>query len=191
MGKLFNSSKPFILIVFGSLLFLSYLNWFLTNDIQTIIIAVFAVVIAAYYITHGVLEIVLKDKLGKAKNILEIISIVLFPIFFFIRILLVIIDIANLIGPTGWVIGILSLIGTLAFVVIYLIKVVPKTITRLFGNIFALILLLNILFDVFGNPISLGNINVVTSIAYISFDILLFTAISTKIEEEKQINGEI
>ena len=129
------------------------------------------------------------EKIGQTgKKVIDIISISLFPVFMFVFFLLQVINGANLMGPTGWVIAILSMVGCLAFAVFYIIhrcassKLVTR-LTYLFASIFALILLLNVLFEFSGNPYAIDDIVIALVIMYIVFAYMLFNSLG-KMEED-------
>ena len=99
---------------------------------------------------------------------------------FVTQFLIVVIYNANNMGPTGWVIKILSMIAALAlaafFIVFKLVNVpVIKRLTLLFAGIFALAMLLDILFDDRGFGDLLGNINMISLAIYAIFASILFS----------------
>ena len=187
MKKLGVLVKPYLSIIFGALLFLIYLN-FLQMRGTTLAIGIIAVILSAYYLVVGILGVVLGEKMGPSgRKVIDIISLSLFPVFMFVLFLLQVINNADVMGPTGWVIAILSMVGCLAFAVFYIIhrcassKVVTR-LTYLFASIFALILLLNVLFDLTGAPYAIDNIVIVLVILYIVFAYMLFNSLG-KMEE--------
>ena len=173
--------RPNILIIFGALLILYYMNW-LQGGGAMLALGIVAVVMAAYYVAIGVLGIVIGDKLPK--KVFDIISASLYPLFMFVYFLITLINlagIANYMGPTAWVIAILSLIGSLGLAVLYpLAKLTnDKLLTKLsflFAPIFALILLLNIVFDSQGNSNVLGMIDMILLAIYLVYCFYLFSA---------------
>ena len=182
MKKLSDLLKPNVLIFFGALLLLYYLN-FLSYRGAGLAICIFAVVLAAWYLTVGILGVVLGDKFSPTlKKIFEMISVSLFCVFMFVYILLIVINAHRGMGPTAWVIDILSMAAALALAAIYSVsKFVDKPIvTRLaflFAAIFTLALLLNILFNVDGSSISLGNVDVLSVVIYAFFTFYLFSSL--------------
>ena len=190
MKKISELIRPFVCVIFGALLLLFYLNWLSGQGVQ-LGIGITAVAMAAYYLTVGVLGIALGDKLsGGARRILDIISISLFPLFMFVYFLVVTINAAQAMGPTGWVIAILSMIGALTFSIVYIVAslINVKWLTRLcmlFGSVFVLVLLTNVLFDVVGNPIVLGNINIIGLVIYLVYTYMLINALFANKPEEK------
>ena len=182
MKKLHEFLKPFLSIILGALLLLFYMNWLTGQDAQ-LAIGIIAIVMAAYYLTVGILGVVLGDKLGGAKKIFDIISICFFPTFMFVYFLVVAINGAEAIGPTGWVILILSMVASLALVVVFIIASfvkapVFKRFAILFAATFVLALLLNLLFDLAGNPIVLGNFNIIAFVIYFIYTNMLLSSLS-------------
>ena len=194
MKKLTDFLKPNILIILGALLFLYYMNW-LSNRGAGLAIGIVAVICAIYYIAIGVLEIIVGNKFSpQLKKIFELISVSLFAIFMFLFFLLSAVQgakIENYMGPTAWIIAILSMVASLALVAIYAIsKFVEKPImvrfAMFFSAIFALALLLNILFNGRGNPVVLGNIDVILTVIYVAFSFYLFNSFHKEEVQEKE-----
>lgn len=194
MKKLTDFLKPNILIILGALLFLYYMNW-LSNQGAGLAIGIVAVICAIYYIAIGVLEIIVGNKFSpQLKKIFELISVSLFAIFMFLFFLLSAVQgakIENYMGPTAWIIAILSMVASLALVAIYAIsKFVEKPImvrfAMLFSAIFALALLLNVLFNGRGNPVVLGNIDVILTVIYVAFLFYLFNSFHKEEVQEKK-----
>ena len=194
MKKLTDFLKPNILIILGALLFLYYMNW-LSNRGAGLAIGIVAVICAIYYIAIGVLEIIVGNKFSpQLKKIFELISVSLFAIFMFLFFLLSAVQgakIENYMGPTAWIIAILSMVASLALAAIYAIsKFVEKPImvrfAMFFSAIFALALLLNILFNGRGNPVVLGNIDVILTVIYVAFLFYLFNSFHKEEVQEKE-----
>ena len=194
MRKVSEFIKPYISIVFGVLLLLFYLNW-LSYEGGALAIGIIAIALSAYYVASGLLGVLLGDKLPKGlRKAFDICTIVLFPTFMFIYFLIMTVNIAENMGPAGWLIIILSMSASIAFACMFTVaKVVNnKVISRLalmFAAIFALALLLNILFDSVGNPIALGAINIIALVIYGIFTYMMFNslALSASKEEPKQV----
>ena len=195
MKKLHEIVKPYLLIIFGGLFFLLYLNLLAGQD-MVLVYGIVGVVIASYYLAVGILGIVIADKLEKAKKILDIVTISLYPVFMFTMNLLSIINNYNALAPTGWFLIIISMLVALALATFYVLaRLMPnKLINRLahlFAALFILVLLLNLLFDFVGNPYDLGDLSVVgfiLSIVYVGIMFNSFKDLSikeeTKVEEE-------
>ena len=183
MKKIGDIIKPFVSIIFGALLFLIYLNY-LSLQGSGLALGIMGVILAAYYLTIGIIGIVLGNKFDKGvKKIFDLVSIVLFPTFMFVYFLMTTINAAKagILLPTGWVIGITSMIGAIFMVVAYVLGTLLniKLVTRLaflFAAIFVLSLLLDILFSVEGLPVVLGNINVIGAVTYAVYVFMLFNS---------------
>lgn len=185
MKKVTDFLKPNILIIFGALLFLYYLNY-LQGEETTLAIGIIAVILSAYYIAVGVLGVVAGNKLSaQLKVIFEVVSVCLFAVFMFLIFLLTTINAAKIegfMGPTAWTIAVLSMIAALALAIIYPVARLTNVgvmvrLAYLFSAIFALALLLDILFTVAGNGINLGGINVILTCIYIIFTFYLFNSL--------------
>lgn len=174
MKKIYQIIRPFLLIIFGALILLCFLN-LLQAEGETLAIGIIAIVMAAYYITVGILGVVIGDKInGQVRKLLDLISLVLFPLFTFINTLLAVIQAADFLGPNGWVISIITMGGSIGMVVTYLmasfsVNSLLRRLAQLFGLIFVLVLLLDILFTFNGTPVNLGDINVPTFAIYFIF----------------------
>lgn len=182
MKKVTDFLKPNILIIFGALLFLYYLN-FLSLRGAGLAVGIVAVVLSAYYLAIGIVGLLLGDKLSPmVKKVFEVISVCLFAVFMFVYVLLQTIECAkieNWMGPTAWTIAILSMVAFLALAVIYPIaKFVNKPVllrfAYLFSAIFALALLLAVLFNSRGDSIVLGDFDVLLVAIYLIFTFYLF-----------------
>ena len=203
MKKLHFIIKHYLAIVFGALLLLIYLNWLAANG-AALALGIVAIVLSAYYLVTGILGVVLGDKLpAKAKKILNLLAIDLFPAFMFTYFLLRVINTNQQMGPTAWTISILSMVGSIALVVVFSINAFTDNkllarLTYLFGLIFVLVLLLEILFDANGNPVVLGNISVAYLILFVFYCSLLSSSFAkdeeaveeTPIEEPKSLEEE-
>ena len=189
MKKLRSVLAPFFAIIFGALLLLYYLN-FLQYQNTTLAVGIIAVVFACFYLAYGVLSVVLGSKLPqRLKDYLGLASVVLFPLFIFLEVLLALVsygqnEMLNLVGPTGWFIAITSMAGSLCFAILYVVAFFTKIaivdrLTYLFGFIFMLVLLLNILFGFNGNAIALGEIDVIQLVISIAFSSMLLRTITS------------
>ena len=178
MKKIQELIKPVLMIIFGALILLFYMNFINSNyPGGYIALGIIGVVFAAYYLTIGILNLLIGKKLGK---VFDILNIDLFAVLMFTQFLIITIYGADNMGPTGWVIKILSMIAALtlaAFFVIFKLVNVPvvKRLTMLFAGIFALAMLLDILFDDRGFGDILGNINMISLAIYAIFASILFS----------------
>ena len=190
MKRIGDFLKPNVLIIFGALLLLYFLNYLSLNG-AGLAIGIFAVVLSAYYLAIGIIGILAGNKFSpQLKKIFEVISVSLFGIFMFVFFLLTTINgakIDGLMGPTSWTIQILSMVAALAMVIIYILarlanKDVLMRFAFLFSTIFVLALLLNILFDISGASTVLGNVDILLVAIYAIFTFYLFNTLSNKEE---------
>ena len=199
MKKIGDFLKPNILIIFGALLLLYFLNYLSLNG-AGLAIGIIAVVLSAYYLAIGILGIFVGNKFTpQLKKIFEVISVSLFGIFMFVFFLLTTINgaqINGLMGPTAWTIEILSMVAALAMVAVYIIarfanKDVLMRFAVLFAAIFALALLLNVLFDITGNSRVLGNVDILLVAIYAIFVFYLFNTLTNKPEANEEAAKEV
>ncbi len=191
MSKIRELLTPYLAIIFGALLFLIYLNNLSQVAPEALALGIIGVILAIVYIGIGIVDVLAGDKLGKTvKTVFGVILVSSFPIFLFIETLLTTIQLAQLqaMGPTAWTIAIINMIASIAFVAIYCIaRFVPQKVLKrlafLFGAIFTLALLLDILFDITGAPTALGNIAIIMIALYVIYAVMLFKGLS-ELEEE-------
>lgn len=185
MKKVTDFLRPNILIVLGALLFLYYLNY-LSYEGSALAIGIIAVVLSAYYLAIGIVGVLLSNKLNQlVKKIFEVVSVSLFGAFMFTVTLILIINAAKIedfLGPTGWIIGILTMVASIALIGVYALarflnKEIFVRLAYLFSAIFALVLLLNVLFDISGNSIVLGSLDILLVAIYASFTFYLFNSL--------------
>ena len=198
MKKATDFLMPNILIIFGALLFLFFLNY-LSGQGATLAIGIIATIVSVYYLAIGILGLFFGDKFPK--KVIEVISVCLFAVFMFTYFLIALIQAAqidNFMGPTAWIIAILSLAGSLALAGIYpAAKFVNKKgllgLAYLFSAIFALVLILNILFTPRGNSTVLGNIDLILVAIYGVFVIYLFGTLKPagEVEEKREKVTEV
>ena len=187
MKKISEIVKPFSEIVFGALFFMLYFNYLAAQG-EALAIGIVATVISVYYLAVGILNFVAGDKLPVGlRKAFDIISIAAFPAFLFVTYLLMTIDVADFIGPAGWIIVIITLAGSITAAIICALarSIDNPVLTRLgylFASVFVLVLLANLLFNIDGTPNVLGNIVIVQLVVYILFASMLFSSFS---KEEK------
>ena len=176
--------------VFG----LNFLNYLSLNG-AGLAIGIFAVVLSVYYLVVGILGVLIGNKFSpQLKKIFEVLSVSLFGAFMFTYFLLTTINgaqINGLMGPTAWTMQILSMAAALGLVVVYTIaRLVNKDalmrFAYLFSAIFALALLLNILFDISGNSRVLGNVDILLVAIYVIFTFYLFSTLTNKAESKEE-----
>ena len=185
MKKIQVVAKPFLSIVFGALLLLTYLNW-LSLDGGALVIGVIALLMSLYYLGAGITEAVAGDKLPqKAKKVFDILNISLFSAFASIYYLLYITNLSDQMGPTGWIVVLAALLLSLALAIFSIIarlvsNPVLKRLDVLFSALFMAALVLTLLFDSVGNPIKLGSIDVISLVIYALFGMMLLESLTNK-----------
>ena len=201
MKKIKELLKPFIFIIFGALLFLFFFNYLGVGGAY-LAIGIVAIVLSVYFLVVGILSVVLGEKLGKAKGILNLVGVATFPLLMGVIFLLSLIGNAKseytYLGPNGWTIAILSIaaafaIGVMLFIAFFVRSKGLHRVTFLFGAIFVLALLLDILISE-GFAVALGQIVVLQVILYAAYTSMLFDVLSSlkenkepkKVEEPKE-----
>ena len=201
MKKIKELLKPFIFIIFGALLFLFFFNYLGVGGAY-LAIGIVAIVLSVYFLVVGILSVVLGEKLGKAKGILNLVGVATFPLLMGVIFLLSLIGNAKneytYLGPNGWTIAILSIaaafaIGVMLFIAFFVRSKGFHRVTFLFGAIFVLALLLDILISE-GFAVALGQIVVLQVILYAAYTSMLFDVLSSlkenkepkKVEEKKE-----
>ena len=187
MKKIQELLKPVLLIVFGALMFLLYLPYIQGDDAKYLVLGIFGAVFATYYVAVGVLNVTLGDKINaNAKQIFDIFNVSLFA---FLVMYNVIADVATIcqynadsITTTGWIINVFIIMAAGALIVMTIVskttnKPVLDRLTFMFAGLFGLALLLNVTFNVYGNPTALGNIVIATVALYAMFIPVMFQAI--------------
>ena len=185
MKKIQVVAKPFLSIVFGALLLLTYLNW-LSLDGGALVIGIFALLMSLYYLGAGITEAVAGDKLPlKTNKVFDIINISLFSAFASIYYLLYITNLSDQMGPTGWIVVLAALLLSLALAIFSIIarlvsNPVLKRLDVLFSALFMAALVLTLLFDSVGNPVTLGSIDVISLVIYALFGMMLLESLTNK-----------
>ena len=196
MKKFYEIVKPFLSIIFGALLFLCYFN-LLNGQGEVLAIGIIAVIFAAFYLCIGILGIVLGEKFASARKVLDPIGITLFPLFMYVYWLLTIISFAKipLNEPAGWTIAVISMVASISLATMILISTfinnaMLKRLSNLFASIFILSLLLNLTFDLAGNPETLGKISVPVFAMYVTFSAMLLSSLSAPAPEIPKAEAE-
>ena len=180
-NKVTDILKPNILIIFGALMLLFFMDY-LSAKGAALAIGIIAVICAVYYLVIGIFSIVMGDKFSASvKTLIEVISVALFCVFMFVVFLIDTIGNADFMGPTDWVVSIVSMIVALALAVVYagykfIDKAVIARFVYLFSAIFALVLLLNVLQAANG---TLGGINIYLAAIYACFIFYLFNSLKS------------
>ena len=149
-------------------------------------IGIIALLMSLYYLGAGITEAVAGEKLSpKAKKVFDIINISLFSAFASIFYLLYITNLSDRMGPTGWIVALAALLLSLALAIFSIIaRLVSNPILKrpdvLFSALFMAALVLTLLFDSVGNPITLGSIDVISLVIYALFGVMLLESLTTK-----------
>lgn len=187
MKRISEIVKPFSAIIFGVLLFLLYFN-FLQRKEAALAVGIIATIFGAFYLAVGVLNIIAGAKLSPAlRKVMDIVTISTYPLFVFIYELILIINLHELMGPAGWTIGILTLAGSICFALVYAVVAFVKVsffkkLSYLFAPVFVLVLLANLLFNPFGDAVSLGNLIVVQLV----IDVLYISMLAVSFPKEEK-----
>ena len=196
MKKIKELLKPFIFIIFGALLFLCYFNG-LGGEGAGLAISIIAIILAAYFLTVGILSVVLGEKLGKTKGLLNLSGVATVPLFLGVIELITLINLAEIdgyLGPTGWTISILTIaaafgLGGLLFVSYFVRSKGLHRVTFLFGAIFVLALLLDILLLADGSAATIGQVVILQVVLYGCYVSMLFEVLSS-LKENKPAKKE-
>ena len=182
MKKIVDMLRPFLSIIFGVLILLCYLNY-LSFQGSALAVGIIAVILSAFYICTGVIAFLLGDKIGaKVRGILDVCTISLYPLFYFVIYLISMINVASTLGPNGYVIHLVSMIVSIMFAMLYLlakllnVKELNKP-ASLFGFAFIGALVLNLVFNPYGFSNALGDIGVVELVIYACFSSMLLSAL--------------
>lgn len=182
MKKFYEKVKPFFLVILGALILLSYL-FYMQGDGAALALGIVSIVVAAFYIGYGVVVLLIGSKIpALVKKILDVVAVGFFPAFVFTGILMDTINLYQNFTPTGWIIAILGMIAALGIVVVYAVAAFVKNnilskLVSIFALTFVLALLMNVLFDVTGLPVVLGNVVIVYLAIYAVYTAILFSAI--------------
>ena len=174
MKKVLDYIKPFISIVFGALITLLFLNNLNRGDLETVK-SVFAIIVGGYFIVVGLLGLLAPQQIGERPlRLLNSIGISVYAVFFFLCIVLNVADYNAGYGVNGWVVANFALTVSMGFAVLFLLtffikNAVVERLARIFGLLFLLALLLNVLFDRLGNPMLLGGIELLKVVTHITF----------------------
>ena len=182
MKKIVDMLRPFLSIICGVLILLYYLNY-LSFQGATLAVGIIAVILSAFYICTGVVAFLLGDKVdAKVRGVLDVCTISLYPLFYFVIYLISMINVASILGPNGYVIHIVTMIASIMFAMLYLlakllnVKELNKPAT-LFGFVFIGALVLNLVFNPYGFSNALGDIGVVELVIYACFSSMLLSAL--------------
>lgn len=174
MKKVLDLLKPFASIVFGALITMLYLNGLSVGGNDTIR-GVFALLVGGYFIAIGVIGLVAVGKINeRVLKLLNGIGISVYAMFFFVITILNLADFNQGYGVNGWIIADFALTVSLGFAALNIVTLfvnnrVLVRIANLVGMLFLLALVFDVLFDVLGNPITLGQINIILVTVHFTF----------------------
>ena len=199
MKKALGIIKSNILIFIGALLFLSFLNYVAMGG-AFLALGIIAILTALFFIVIGVLNLIIGDSLSRiAKKIFEIIAVCSFALVLFVGTVISLVNMIQIVAdpnsyttflPNGWFIMIVALLTSFALLGFYpvarLVKGAGiKKIGLIFACLFVMGAFLNVMFDVQGNAITLGDIPFVYVTILVAFAFYLFGTLGEgEIEEE-------
>lgn len=190
MKKIQEIIKPFLSLILGALILLYYLNW-LSRGGAALALGIIAMLMSLYYIFIGILKVFEKEKAKSLKNVFDFISLVFLPLFVLVYYLLVLITGGANVGPNGWIIALLAIVISLAMLSLHAMDAFagdfsnPKVI-QFVSMGFVLILILDILFNDVGNPIVLGNLDIILFVIYSLYTLIMLEIISHPKEKTKK-----
>ena len=190
MKKVTEMIKPMLLLIFGALFLLTSLNG-LQGQGADLALSIFAVIFASYYLAIGILDVVIGNKFNKTlKMVFDILNVSLFATLMLIQFIVEIAQNVDNMGPTAWIISIVSIVASLALVVTFIISKFARQqiISRLvymFAAIFVLVLILDIVFDATGAEMILGLLPIITPALYGLYTAILLGTISKQEEAPK------
>lgn len=187
MKKIQEILKPKLLIIFGTLMFLLYIGGIKNDDAKFLVLAIFGIVFAAYYITVGILNVSLGDRLNaSAKQFFDILNVSLFAFLILYQTIVGIVaffDISpDLISTAGWIINIYAIMAAGGLIVMVILaktgsKAALDRLAFMFAVCFGLALLLMVLFDEAGNASSVASIIMVEVALYGFFIPIMLNAV--------------
>ena len=123
MKKVTEFIKPLLLLIFGSLALLFYMNYLQLQD-EYLAFGIVAVIFSAYYLVAGILTYVLGNRLNNSLQLVfDILNVSLFPlILFFMRILSMkqLIQ-ADAMSVNDWIVYITFFVATVTLIVFYMV----------------------------------------------------------------------
>lgn len=191
MKKIHSVARPFLALIFGSLLLLLDLNG-LQSTGAGLALAIIGIIFAIYYLVAGLLGLIVNEKMPqKGRQTLEVIAVSLFPVYLFVGTLMIVIANAQTMGPTGWIINILSLAAFLMFVIFYLLGIfvdnkVIKKLVFLFAAIMGLAFILSFVFDINGNQVIIGNLPIASLAMYAVYGNILIGGVMRLGKDEQK-----
>ena len=196
MKKLSEMVRPFLSIIFGALLFLSFFNY-LQFQGAALAVGIIATVLTAYYVCVGIVNIFVKLE-EKTKGLLDMCSIALYLVFLFVVYLLAIIGEAKAgewgtWGPLGWTLNIIYMSVSLVLALLFVGARLTGNgalgkFTSLFATIFVGSLVLQLAIAADGTQTAFGDIVILDLVMKACFAYMLFLGLGglNKTPEQKQ-----
>ena len=179
MKKISDLLKPFSSIVLGTLILLYFLNN-LSMRGGLLAVGIIALILAVYYIAIGIVNFALGVRMPRsAKKVFDSISLAAFPVFAFVVFLVTLINMHSQFGPAGWVLSIIYLVVSIGAALMLVLGTCIdnrglRKASQLCGMIFALVLVLDILFGETGAAVKLGELDLVLAFIYLIYGQMLF-----------------
>ena len=169
--------KAFLPTVIGAFMLLLYMN-LLGSRGAALALGIIGVIVAAYYLAYGIFLALAPE--SNIRVILQRGNVIALPTFMFVFFLMTLIQTAQQLGPTGWVISIFSLIASIGFAIFVLFSWFAKSepvnkVANLLGVLFLLALVLTLFFAINGTPTTFGDIELPSTVTYILYGVMLFT----------------
>jgi len=201
MKKALGFLKSNILIFIGALLLLLSMNLLAATGTD-LANGIIGTIIAVYYIVIGVLGIFIGNKFNAiTRKVFDIVAICLYALYIFLSSTFTLASMVEAstdpqfpvtLGPTAWFVRIFVLLAAFVLTGFYPFARLfqnngLKKLCFLFAALFALALLLDILFDIRGFAITLGNVPFVNFSLELIFVFYLFDSLVDTKEEVKAI----
>lgn len=184
MKKVTEFIKPLLLLIFGSLALLFYMNYLQLQD-EYLAFGIVAVIFSAYYLVAGILTYVLGNKLNNSLQLVfDILNISLFPlILFFMRVLnMKRLVQADAMSVNDWIVDITFFVATVTLIVFYMVyrftkQPVMGRIAFLCGGIFVLVLVVEL---VLNNTV--GSLPLIQLALYGIYTYILFSTMARTVQ---------
>ena len=180
MKKIRELLKPFLEIIFGAIVFFSY-SLCLYGAGGTLALGIIATVIAAYFLTIGILKIVLGERFSKrTKRILLISGLSAFACFITAASIIAMVN--GGLQVNGWIILIAMTVSSFAFGLFLILSEFANSkfisrLAQLFGAVFVLTLFLCVLIPPTSPvPAKIGDISILEVGLYVAYAIMAFEA---------------
>lgn len=184
MKKVTEFIKPLLLLIFGSLALLFYMNYLQLQD-EYLAFGIVAVIFSAYYLVAGILTYVLGNRLNNSLQLVfDILNVSLFLlILFFMRILNMkrLIE-ADAMSVNDWIVYITFFVATVTLIVFYMVyrftkQPVMGRIAFLCGGILVLTLVVEL---VLNNTV--GSLSLIQLALYGIYTYVLFSTMARTVQ---------